>query len=310
MEHIARQVKGWLAANESLPLKVGRGRSIAQHGELFQGQIEDEKNQRRRCLLSLPCNAMYSDAVFHPDSSGSVRVSPAHKRKALEVVELTLAHLRSTGVGGQLSIESSVPEAKGCGSSTADCIAAASAAADAVNHSLSEEDLAHLVVQAEVASDNFMFRRAVLFAHREGVVLEDYARRLPMLEILGVDTAPSAHVETLKYPPAVYSWRQLQSFCTLTGALRRAVRQQDLKLLGRVATASANINQEFLPKPLFPEIRRLADDAGALGVAVAHSGTVLSILLDPDDELLEYKVDQLRAGLNKLGITQILRFQT
>lgn len=310
MEHIARQVKGWLAASESLPLKEGRGRSIAQHGELFQGQIEDENNQRRRCLLSLPCNAMCTDAVFQPDSSGSVRVSPAHKRKALEVVELTLAYLKSTGVGGNLSIESSVPEAKGCGSSTADCIAAAIAAADAVNHSLSEEELAQLVVKAEVASDNFMFHRAVLFAHREGVVLEDYARRLPRLEILGVDTAPSAHVETLKYPPAVYSWRQLQSFCTLIGALRRAVCRQDIKLLGRVATASANINQEFLPKPLFPEIRKLADHAGALGVAVAHSGTVLSILLDPDDELLEYKVDQIRAGLNKLGITQILRFRT
>jgi uncharacterized protein involved in propanediol utilization len=86
--------------------------------------------------------------------------------------------------------------------------------------------------------------------------------------------------------------------------------RQDIKLLGRVATASATINQEFLPKPLFPEIRTLADRAGALGVAVAHSGTVLSILLDPDDEILECKVDQLRAGLNQLGITQILRFRT
>jgi uncharacterized protein involved in propanediol utilization len=310
MERIAQPLKRWLAGNEALPLRTGQGRSIAQHGELFQGQIEDENNQRRRCLLSLPCNAMYSHAVFHPDTSGSLCVTPSHKRKACRVVELTLAHLNVSGVGGEISIDSAVPEAKGCGSSTADCVAAANAAADAVNRSLSEEELARLVVEAEVASDNFMFRRAVLFAHREGVVLEDYAKHLPKFEILGIDTAPSSHVETLIYPPAVYSWRQLQSFCALTSALRRAMCRQDIHLLGRVATASANINQEFLPKPLFPEIRQLAERTGALGVAVAHSGTVLSILLDPADELLEFKVDQLRAGLNKLGILQILRFQT
>jgi len=303
-------MKGWLSLNDDWPLRDGKGRSIAQHGELFQGQIEDENSNLHRCLLSLPCKAMYSQATFHPDASGSLRVQPPHKRKAAKVVELTLACLNASGIGGDLMIESGVPEAKGCGSSTADCIASATAAADAMNQSLSEEHLARLVVEAEIASDNFMFHRAVLFAHREGVVLEDYARHFPRLEVLGIDTAPEGHVETLKYPPADYSWRQLQSFCTLTGALRRAMQKHDIQLLGRVATASANINQEFLPKPMFAEIRRIAECAGALGVAVAHSGTVLSILLDPADELLEYKIGQIRAELNALGISQILRFQT
>lgn len=307
---IREQMKGWLALNENWPLRTGRGRSIAQYGELFQGQIEDANNHHHRCLLSLPCSAMYSEATFRPNNSGSIRVNPAHKCKAHKVVELTLVHLKAEGAGGEISIDCAVPEAKGCGSSTADCIAAANAAADAFNRALSEEELARLVVEAEVASDNFMFRSAVLFAHREGVALESYAKRLPKLEILGIDTAPSSRVETLKYPPAVYSWRQLQSFCTLTSALRRAVCKQDIRLLGRVATASATINQEFLPKPMFKEIRQLAEHNGALGVGVAHSGTVLTIILDPADELLEFKVDQIRSELNALGISQILRFQT
>src|SRR6478735_1564783 len=224
---------------------------------------------------------MYSRAVFHPDRSGSLRVIPAHKKKACRVVELTLAHLSASGTGGEISVESTVPEAKGCGSSTADCIAAANAAADAFGRTLSEEDLALLVVEAEVASDNFMFRRAVLFAHREGVLLEDYAKFLPKLEVLGIDTAQKSHVKTLDFPPAVYSWRQLQSFATMKSALRRAIRTHDIQLLGRIATASACINELFLPKPLFRDLRQIAERAGALGVAVAHSGTVLSILLDP-----------------------------
>jgi len=240
-------MKGWPVLDDLRPLRTGKGRSIAQHGELFQGQIEDEASTLRRCLVSLPCRALYSQVTFQPDASGSLRVTPSHKKKARKAVELALAYLNASGTGGEISVESAVPEAKGCGSSTADCIAAAMAVADAVNAHLSEEDLARIVVDAEVASDNFMFHRAVLFAHREGVVLEDYARQFPKLEVLGIDTAPEGHVETLKYPPAEYSWRQLQSFCTLTGALRRAVKKNDVRLLGRVATASSNINQEFLP---------------------------------------------------------------
>jgi uncharacterized protein involved in propanediol utilization len=284
------RLKGWPEEYRyGVRPKIGRGRSIAQYGELFQGQVEDEKGRQRRCLMSLPCRAMSSEAKFCPGADGVLSVDPPYKKKSLKAVEMTLAYLDAPELGGHLSIESTVPEAKGCGSSTADCIVAAVAVADSINRSLSEEELAKLVVGAEVASDNFMFRRAVLFAHREGVVLEDYAKLLPKIEILGIDTAPEGRVETLQHPPSDYSWRQRQSFCTLAGAMRRAIRKNDIRLLGRVATASACINEHFLPKPKFAEIRRIADLAGALGVGVAHSGTVLSVLLDPSDEFLEKK---------------------
>jgi uncharacterized protein involved in propanediol utilization len=309
-QEVGKMIRARSRSHDVLQLRSGRGRSIAQHGELFQGQIEGESNQSHRCLVSLPCPAMYSEATFHPQANDALRIIPSHKRKARTAAELALAHLNASHLGGDVFISSSVPEAKGCGSSTADCIAAAIAAADSINTHLSDEELAHLVVEAEVASDNFMFDRAVLFAHREGVALENYTKKLPKLEVLGIDTSPEGQVETLKYPPAEYSSRQLQSFCTLTSALRRAVNQHDIQLLGRVATASANINQEFLPKPMFTEIRHIAEHAGALGVAVAHSGTVLSILLDPTDEILERKIEQLELELSVLGISQILRFQT
>jgi len=61
---------------------------------------------------------------------------------------------------------------------------------------------------------------------------------------------------------------------------------------------------------MYPEIRQIAEHVGALGISVAHSGTVLSILFDPDDPLLETKIDQIRTELDVLGISQILRFQT
>ena len=296
--------------NSHISFRTGKGRSIAQHGELFQGQVQDVQDRRRRCLLSLPCKALHTDAIFCPDTSGAVSVRPSHKLKAQKAAELTLAYLNAVGVGGVLTIESTIPAAKGYGSSTADCVAAAMATADGLTRTLREEELARLVVEAEVASDSLMFSQTVLFAHREGVAIESYACDLPKFDILGIDTAKESYVHTLEYPPAVYSWRQLQSFCTLTGAIRRAIRSNDGKLLACVATASAQINEQFLPKPMFKEVREIASDAGALGVAAAHSGTVLSILLDSTDVRLEYKTEKISNALSRLGISTLLRFQT
>jgi uncharacterized protein involved in propanediol utilization len=57
-------------------------------------------------------------------------------------------------------------------------------------------------------------------------------------------------------------------------------------------------------------LQKIAEYAGAVGVSVAHSGTVVSILLDPDDLRLEYKVDQIMKDFSHLGISQVLRFRT
>jgi uncharacterized protein involved in propanediol utilization len=291
-------------------LRRGIGHSIAQHGELFQGQIEDDSGALTRCLLSLPCRSLSSTAEFTPDDSGTVIVFPPHKTKAKTVVELTLAYFTAHPIGGVLHIRSSIPEAKGYGSSTADCVASVLSVADALHSRLSEEEIARLVVEAEVASDNFMFRSAVLFAHRNGIVLEDYGKDVPPLDVVGVDAAEDELVDTLRHPPAVYSWQQIQSFRTLSCALGRAIRTGDTCLLGRVATASARINEQFLPKPRFRELLNLAEQSGALGVSVAHSGTILSVLFDSRDPLLEQKRERLERGVDQLGITNTFRFRT
>jgi uncharacterized protein involved in propanediol utilization len=289
---------------------TGRGVATAHHGELFQGQIEDARGRLRRCLLSLPCSKLYSWIEFQPDDTGAIRVDPPHKHKTEAAIRMTLEHFKAGGVGGIATIESNIQEGKGYGSSTADCVAAVKAVADALGQTLAGEEIARLVVQAETASDNTMFDHAVLFAQREGVVLEDYARPVPCMEALGIDTDENRIVDTLLYPPASYSWLEIQLFQTLVAALRRAIRTQDVHLLGRVATASAEVNQRFLRNPLIGEAQCMVRHAGALGLAVAHSGTVLSILLDPDDPQLDRQVEFLGRRLHELGAPEVFRFQT
>src|SRR6266850_5505544 len=172
----------------------------AHYGELFQGQIEGARLSSSRCLLSLPCSRLYSRVTFMPNITGVVRVDPKYKVKSKLAAELTLRELGAGGLGGILSITSNIQESKGNGSSTSDCVGACQAAAMAIGCSIAPERVARLVVAAEQASDNTMFKHAVLFAQREGVVLEDYGRALPETEVLGFDMDITGYVDTLECP--------------------------------------------------------------------------------------------------------------
>jgi uncharacterized protein involved in propanediol utilization len=289
--------------------KTGYGVTRSHLGEVFQGQLEDCSGRRTRCLVSLPCEAFHALAKFVPDSSGAVEVVPARKVRACRAAVLFLEVFRLSG-GGRLTIQSNILEGKGLGSSTSDCIAAIRSVADAFGIVLSDPLLACLVVRAETASDNTMFDHAVLFAQREGIILEDYGRPFPRIDVIGVDTDAARAIDTLTYKPAEYSWRLLQKFETLRGALRRGLRTNDITLLGQVATASAAINQEFLPKACFNELLQIARHSRSLGIVVAHSGTVAGILLDPRAASLEHQAAFVMEKLCDLGLPVLARFQT
>jgi uncharacterized protein involved in propanediol utilization len=291
-------------------LNQGFGASAAQHGEILQGQVRSSDNRLHRFLVSLPCTPLQSWVTFTPVPAARLSVVPSHKSKVIRVIELTLRRFGRTHQGGRILVESNIAESKGYGSSTADCVAAVRAAAHACRSRLREQEVAELVVEAEIASDNFMFRRPVLFAHREAMILEELGPCLPRLEVLGIDTDARGLVNTLEFSPAAYDRSQVEFFQSLVSTLRQAVQTGNGALLGRVATASAIMNQEYLPKPMFAEIRAIADHAEAFGVAVAHSGTVMSILLNPCDPRLEATISSIRKDLAQLGISDVLRFTT
>jgi uncharacterized protein involved in propanediol utilization len=166
---------------------------------------------------------------------------------------------------------------------------------------LEPDRIARLSVAAELASDPLMYEptRALLFAQRQGYVLLDLGGALPPLSVLGVNTGEHLRVETLALPLISYSSWELGAFQTMLGLLRRAVEQQDAFLLGRVATASTVINQRHRPKQFMSQILHLAHRSGALGVQVAHSGTVAGLLFERGNATcLEYA----RAQLKRLGL--------
>lgn len=293
-------------------LDMSSGTAIAHHGEILQGVYRPSDGRLYRALVTLPYPQRQAQALFRPLAGAALTVEPVWKTKACEAARLTLHYCGHTTWGGHITITSSTPPCWGFGSSTSDVTATIRAVSMACQQPLAAAEIARLAVAAETASDAIMFEeRAVLFAHRAGVVLEDLGGALPALEVVGINTDPSeVGVETLHMPMIRYSTEEQETLRLLVGQLRQAVLHRDLHLIGQVAWRSARLNQRHLPKPSFPALERLVGEVAALGLQVSHSGTIVGLLFDPDDTDKEGKIQDARASLRRLGFAHTWRFCT
>lgn len=284
--------------------RMGVGFSYAHIGEMFQGVVEDSEGRFTRALVTLPCRQFSTHATFVcVPSGGRVRVRPETKVKSQHVAELTLDFLGRER-DGELNICSTIPENKGMGSSTADAKATCEAVASAVGVKLSPTIVAQICVAAEHASDPLMFsdNRALLFAHREGRVLEEFGA-MPELTVVGFDADQTGTgVSTLELSPASYDWRLREEFRVLRARLRRGIAMNDPVAIGSVASRSAAINQFFLANPRYEFTVELVERVGGVGFAIAHSGTVVGVLFDPRDPLTNCRVENCRLLLEYEGI--------
>jgi uncharacterized protein involved in propanediol utilization len=289
---------------------VGKHSAIGHCGELLQGVFYDSAGLLHRGLITLPCRNLKTTAAFSCDFSG-VHESPPEKSKAAAAVQKTMEHFGVHTSGSELTLSSNIPNGLGMGSSTSDIVATIYAVAEAFGKHISQETVAKLAVETEIASDSIMFTESVvLFAQREGIILEHLGAQLPALTILSINTAPHQVVDTVSFPPARYSPWEKEAFRSLLAMARKAIVKGDVSLLGRVASASARINQRFLPKPKFAEIEAIAAHCGAVGVQVAHSGTIAGLMFDAKNTLVKESVGRASDQLAQLGMPPFMQFNT
>ncbi|MEY7972112.1 GHMP kinase [Saccharomonospora xinjiangensis] len=236
--------------------------------------------------MTLPVRRPGSHAEFLPEHGADLCVTPAGRRKSLRAAALAIAECaRITGkptCGGTLRLSGTIPVGVGMGSSTCDVVATVRAVAASFAISLPQESISRLAVAAEQASDPLMLDdRPLLFAQREGRVLDVFGERLPDIVVVCCVTGGGRAVPTLALPSAEYHDSDLDAFERLRATLRRAVAGRDVALLGEVSTESARRNQRILPKAELGALVSVADRVGACGVQVAHSGNVAGLLFDP-----------------------------
>lgn len=291
------------------PGRAGFAETHAHHGEVVQGIFYSADGVAEHGLVTLPCSLFRTRARFRPLRSGPLTVEPGDRSRARTAARLTLDALGRTGWGGSIRIESTVPLQWGCGSSTTDVLTVIRAVADAFDVTLEPAWIARISVASETASDSLMYGpdRAVLFAQRRGSMLLDLGGPLPRVRVLGFNTENNRGVETLALPPIPYSSWEMEAFRAILGLLRRAVDQQDPALLGRVATASTLINQRHRPKRFLPELLGVYREVGALGIQVAHSGTVAGLLFEPGADA-PGRIAGARECLARLGLHHCWEF--
>lgn len=295
--------------------KYGKAHAISHHGELLQGMFFGSDGELYRGLVTVPCPLFDTKATFFITKNTNVRIVPEYKAKALNAVKFTLSYLGVDKMyGGCLRIESNVPPRLGFGSSTSDVVAAIKAVVNAFGAKLSPEDIAKIAVCAETASDSIMYTdRTVLFAHRLGDIIEDFDKKMPDFDVVGFNTDITGQgIDTLSFSPANYSSQDIEQFRPLHSLLRHAIRKQDVRLMGKVAHASAVINQKFIQKPKFEQVERICERTGAIGMQVSHSGSLMGIMFDTKEDALAKKerISYCKKQLQEIGFNIVWHFQT
>ncbi len=236
-------------------------------GELVQGIYEG-----RHFHVTCPVD-LYSRAVAVRKATEGVLVNP-HSPKAARAVEGLLERFRVEG-GFELFIDRDMSVGKGMASSTADIAAACWAVADALNLELSAECVAEAAVAVE-PTDGVLFPGIVAFDHVQGGAF----RRLDYVAMDVVIIEPPSTIDTLavaanrpRYAPA--DLKQIEEAYAMVVA---GLADGDEAAVAAGATLSASVNQRYFPKRHFEEISDLAARCGALGLNVAHSGTVMGVL--------------------------------
>ena len=279
--------------------------AVGHAGEILQGAVSGAEGNHR-VLCSLPAPVFRSRARIAHAPGCPLSIDPPWAWKALAAARLMLRAAGFSPEGVCIRIESNIPVGKGCGSSTADVAATLLALCSHFGLEPDADALARIAVEAEGSADGSLLPYPALFRHEEGVVEEILPGGWPPLRVMVVDTAPAGAVETLGLQRPRYSPAELEGFDALRARLRQAFAAGDAAALGSVATASARINQICLPKPHFEEIAREVERAGGHGVAAAHSGTVLALLLPPFGP--DRVVQQLSGRMDRLGLPVVTEY--
>ena len=80
-------------------------------------------------------------------------------------------------------------------------------------------------------------------------------------------------------------FQQRELFAEVYQYYLSAVKEKSLQMLGEAATQSALLNQEILAKPYFSELVKLRQYHQWLGVNVAHSGSVVGIMIEKPEDI-------------------------
>ncbi|MDX0321811.1 hypothetical protein GOC38_30095 [Sinorhizobium meliloti] len=272
---------GEIVVDDGQQLRIASGEAdglcCGTFGELLQGQLPiGSLSGDSHFLVTMPI-AVFARAHFMPIAgTRSITVYPPHKVKAKRLAENLLMALG--GSGGILLLKSELPEGKGLASSSADLVATARSIACCFKRRVPTKLIEKLMAEIE-PSDGVMYPGVVAYQQR-ACRLISFLGQMPPLAIVGIDEGGT--VETVDYDQrrGEISGDYRAEYQHLLDRAQTAIAQGDTATIGAVATASALLHQERFPKKHLDRMLKASAETGALGVIVAHSGTMIGIIVD------------------------------
>ncbi|WP_090236121.1 kinase [Fictibacillus solisalsi] len=273
--------------------KYGQGAAFGTFGELLQG-IRNEND--KDFLVTLPI-ANFSRAAFTCiPTVNSLTIYPSNKLKSLNLANNILRHY-GLPAGGHLYIQSNLPIGKGFASSSADLVAVIRAISDCFQIHIPLEEAQNFLAEIE-PTDGVMYDGVVSFYHRE-VELCKFIGQLPPLSIVGIDEGGIVDTVEFNKVPKNFSSMDKAYYEELLKDLTKAIENGDEGAIGKVSTTSALMHQRIRPKRTLNQVVAICEEVKGLGIAIAHSGTCIGILLSNSDDQFHQKMAAAKEKLSK-----------
>lgn len=254
-------------------------------GELVQGTING-----CNFLVTCPIN-LFSRVEVELDVSGNFA-----GYKTQLAIEKTL---RLLGENRKFAayLKSDIPCGKGMASSSADIAAACLATALSLGRTITVEDIAKIALEIE-PTDGIFFPGIVMLDHISGT-FSDCLGYPPPMHVAVFDMG--GLVDTISFNKRsdliALNRTKEEQVRLAVNLLKQGLADHDCGMIGRAATVSARANQAILYKPCLETMIKVGKKHGAVGVNVAHSGTVIGILFDSTnlsghDECVQAVIEQ------------------
>lgn len=245
----------------------------ASCGEFVQGILD-----REEYLSSYAIN-MFSIATLE-EKQENINLGPQKSRKAIEKVferfNIPLRECKNIS----LNINSNIPIGKGMASSTADIGATIKATLSMLNKDLGDEEISCIASEIE-PTDSILLYKNSIFNPVNGQV-KKYLSTLNNGRVIILEPDEILETSIIRSNPN-YLDIKLENKAIINKSfnlLEEGLREQDLKLIGKACTLSSLANENIHKKPHLNKIIEISNKMGAYGVNIAHSGTVIGILID------------------------------
>ncbi len=245
----------------------------ASCGEFVQGILDGEE------YLSSYAIDMFSIATLE-EKQEKINLGPKKSRKAIEKVfeRFNIPLKESKNIS--LEINSKIPVGKGMASSTADIGSTIKATLSMLNKNLDNEEISRIASQIEPTDSTLLYKNSI-FNPIKGQV-KKYLSTLDNGKVIILEPNEILETSIIRSNPD-YLDIKLENKGIIKESfylLEEGLKEKDLKLIGKACTLSSLANENIHKKPYLNEIIEISNRMGAYGVNIAHSGTVMGILID------------------------------